>query len=70
MSQLQRCFSNDITTLCRRLLIDVFFAMLLQYRDMVKRRENNYNTTVVTTLFVYWEPSFFHFFCWLWINVI
>ena len=65
MSQLQRCFSNDITTLCRRLLIDVFFAMLLQYRDMVKRRENNYNTTVVTTLFVYWEPSFFHFFCWL-----
>ena len=59
MSQLQRCFSNDITTLCRRLLIDVFFAMLLQYRDMVKRRENNYNTTVVTTLFVYWEPSFF-----------
>ena len=70
MSQLQRCFSNDITTLCRRLLIDVFFAMLLQYRDMVKRRENNYNTTVVTTLFVYWEPSFFQFFCWLWINVI
>ena len=65
MSQLQRCFSNDITTLCRRLLIDVFFAMLLQYRDMVKRHENNYNTTVVTTLFVYWEPSFFHFFCWL-----
>ena len=65
MSQLQRCFSNDITTLCRRLLIDVFFAMLLQYRDMVKRRENNYNTTVVTTLFVYWEPSFFQFFCWL-----
>ena len=65
MSQLQRCFSNDITMLCRRLLIDVFFAMLLQYRDMVKRRENNYNTTVVTTLFVYWEPSFFHFFCWL-----
>ena len=65
MSQLQRCFSNDITTLCRRLLIDVFFAMLLQYRDMVKRRENNYNTTVVTTLVVYWEPSFFHFFCWL-----
>ena len=62
MSQLQGCFSNDITTLCRRLLIDVFFAMLLQYRDMVKRRENNYNTTVVTTLFVYWEPSFFHFF--------
>ena len=60
MSQLQRCFSNDITTLCRRLLIDVFFAMLLQYRDMVKRRENN-----LTTLFVYWEPSFFHFFCWL-----
>ena len=65
MSQLQRCFSNDITMLCRRLLIDVFFALLLQYRDMVKRRENNYNTTVVTTLFVYWEPSFFHFFCWL-----
>ena len=38
--QLQRHFSNNITTLCRRLLIDVFFAMLLQRRDMVERRRD------------------------------
>ena len=36
-SQLQRRFSNNITTLCRRLLSDVFFVMLLQRRDMVER---------------------------------
>ena len=38
--QLQCHFSNNITTLCRRLLIEVFFAMLLQSRDMVKRRRD------------------------------
>ena len=37
-SQLQRCFSNNITTLGRRLLIDFFFATLLQRCDMVERR--------------------------------
>ena len=37
MLQLQRRFSNNITTLGRRLLIDVFFATLLQRRDMVER---------------------------------
>ena len=36
-SQLQRRFSNNITTLCRRLLSDVFFVMLLQRRDIVER---------------------------------
>ena len=36
-SQLQRRFSNNITTLCRRPLSDVFFVMLLQRRDMVER---------------------------------
>ena len=39
-SQLQRRFSNNITTLCRRLLMDVFFATLLQRRDMVERRRD------------------------------
>ena len=45
-SQLQRCFSNNITTLCRRLLIDVFFATLLQRRDMVERRRDIKTTTL------------------------
>ena len=40
MPQLQHRFSNNITTLCRRLLIDVFFATLLQRRDMVERRRD------------------------------
>ena len=35
--QLQCRFSNNMTTLCRRLLIDVFFATLLQPRDMVEK---------------------------------
>ena len=38
--QLQRHFSNNLTTLCRRLLIEVFFAMFLQRRDMVERRRD------------------------------
>ena len=45
-SQLQRHFCNNITTLCRRLLIDVFFATLLQRRDMVERRRNLKATTL------------------------
>ena len=45
-SQLQRHFSNNITTLCRRLLIDVFFATLLQRRDMVERRRDLKTTTL------------------------
>ena len=36
-SQLQHRFSNNITTLRRRLLIAVFFAKLLQRCDMVER---------------------------------
>ena len=36
----QRRFSNDTMTLYRRLLIDVFFATLLQRRDVVERRRN------------------------------
>ena len=44
--QLQRRFSNNITTLCRRLLIDVFFATLLQRRDMVERRRDLKITTL------------------------
>ena len=44
--QLQRHFSNNITTLCRRLLIDVFFATLLQRRDMVERRRELKTTTL------------------------
>ena len=38
--QLQRRFSNNIATLCGRLLIDVLFATLLQRRDMVERRHD------------------------------
>ena len=38
--QLQRHFSNNITTLCRRVLIDVFFTTFLQRRDMVERRRD------------------------------
>ena len=45
-SQLQRRFSNNITTLRRRLLIDVLFATLLQRRDMVERRRNLKATTL------------------------
>ena len=59
-SQLQRRFSNNITTLCRRLLMDVFSATLLQRRDMVERRRDikttNYN--VVTRSCVYWVFTF------------
>ena len=33
-------FSDNITTWCRRLLIDVFFATLLQGRDMVEQRRD------------------------------
>ena len=33
-------FSNNVTTLYRPLLIDVFFETLLQRRDMVKRRRD------------------------------
>ena len=39
-SQLQRRFSNNITTLRRCLLIAVFFAKLLQRCDMVERGRN------------------------------
>ena len=39
-SQLQRRFSNNITTLCRRHLIGVFFTTFLQHRDMVGRYRN------------------------------
>ena len=55
-SQLQRHFSNNITTLYRCLLIDVFFATLLQRRDVVERRrdlKNNY----ITTSHVYWDTT-------------
>ena len=55
-SQLQRHFNNNITTLYRRLLIDVFFATLLQRRDIVERRrdlKNNY----ITTSRVYWDTT-------------
>ena len=45
-SQLQRHFSNNKTTLCRRLLIDVFFATLLQRRDMEERRRDLKTTTL------------------------
>ena len=45
-SQLQRRFSNNITMLCRRLLIDVFFTTLLQRRDMVERRRDLKTTTL------------------------
>ena len=46
MSQLQRRFSHNITTLYRRLLIDVFFATLLQRCDMVERRRDMKTTTI------------------------
>ena len=45
-SQLQRHFSSNTATLCRRLLIDVFFAKLLQRRDMVERRRVLKTTTL------------------------
>ena len=45
-SQLQRRFSNNITTLCRHLLIDIFFATLLKRRDMVERRRDLKTTTL------------------------
>ena len=45
-SQLQHRFSNNITTLCRRLLIDVFFATLLQRRHMMERRRDLKTTTL------------------------
>ena len=45
-SQLQRHISNNITTLRKRLLIDVFFATLLQRRDMVERRRDLKTTTL------------------------
>ena len=45
-SQLQRHISNNITTLCKCLLIDVFFATLLQRRDMVERRRDLKATTL------------------------
>ena len=44
--QLQRHFSNNITTLCRRLIIDVFFTTLLQRRDMVERPRDLKTTTL------------------------
>ena len=40
--QLQRHFSNKITTLCN----DVLFATLLQRRDMVEQRHNLKITTL------------------------
>ena len=45
-SQLQRHFSSNTATLCRRLLIDVFFAKLLQRRDMVEQRRVLKTTTL------------------------
>ena len=45
-SQLQRPFSKNITTLCRRLLIAVFFEALLQRRDIVERRCDIKTTTL------------------------
>ena len=44
--QLQRRFSNNIATLCRRLLIGVLFATLLQRSDMVGRRHDLKTTTL------------------------
>ena len=44
-SQLQRRFSKNITTLCRRLLSNVFLAMLLR-RDMVERRRDLRTTSL------------------------
>ena len=45
-SQLQRRFSNNITMLCKRLLIEVFLATLLQRRDMVERCRDLKTTTL------------------------
>ena len=45
-SQFQSHFSNNITTLCRRLLIDVFLATLLQRRDIVEQRRDLKTTTL------------------------
>ena len=45
-SQLHCHFSNNTTTLCRRLVIDVFFAKLFQRRDMVERRRDLKTTTL------------------------
>ena len=45
-SQLQRRFSNNITMLCKRLLIEVFLATLLQRRDMVERYRDLKTTTL------------------------
>ena len=56
-SQLQRRFSNNITMLCRRLLIDIFFATLLRRRDMVEQCRDLKQLhwwNVVTTSCVYW----------------
>ena len=39
-SYLKRRFSNNIATLYRRLLIDVFFATSLERRDMMERRRD------------------------------
>ena len=39
-SQLQRPLSNNITVLCRDLIMDIVFAMLLQHLDMVEERRN------------------------------
>ena len=44
--QVQCHFSNNITTLCRHLLNDVFFAILLQRRDIVERRRDLKATTL------------------------
>ena len=55
-SQLQRRFSNNIATLRRRLLIDVFFATLLQRRDLLERRRDLKTTTIQRRhdVCVYW----------------
>ena len=65
MSQLQCRFSNDITTLCRRLLIDLFFATLSQCRDMEKRHSDVKTTTIQSrndVVYLLGNPHFFHFF--------
>ena len=46
-TELQRRFSNNVTTLCRCLLTDVFFfAKLLQRHDMVELRRDIKTTTL------------------------
>ena len=45
-SELQRRFSNNITKLYKSLLINVFFATLLQRPDMVERRRDVKTITV------------------------